>query len=550
MTRETKIGMVVACSFLCLVGIVVASKWRNGDTATKEPELQEIYAGAKEGQPGNPPIEPAKKSEGRPGDHPTDKGVAPLPLPVNSINPPNKTEAQVQQELRDAKKQAEHAPPGTPLPFPALPSAQGGPLPLPALPVSPGPFNSGPTVQVDSKGPAGLPLPLVPPVDANVSTLPKAEDPLHGKKNGGVTLPNPEGARPLGGIDIAQGGNGKPVDPLPALPQSKDPLPSFPPQPKDPLPMVAKDPLPSFPPQSKDPLPIVAKDPLPSFPPQSKDPLPMVAKDPLPSFPPQPKDPLPMVAKDPLPSFPPQPKDPLPIVAKDPLPSFPPQPKDPLPIGAKDPLPSFPPQQAGPIPQIPRETAPGLPPIIVGGGKPPLPIVKETSLDEYECRQGDSTFANLSMRFYGTDKYADALLLYNRAHSGMVRNGSNLTVNPPILTPGQPVLNPPKEVLERDYRLAVAPLPANPGVAPSIKLTPPTPLLPVPNGGAAPIANPPVGGTYTVQNPNGESILDIAERVLGNRSRWTAIYDLNRANPAVQPQFRIPVGTSLKMPAN
>src|SRR5947209_3210170 len=31
MTRETKIGLAVAASFLCLVGIVVATKWRPGE---------------------------------------------------------------------------------------------------------------------------------------------------------------------------------------------------------------------------------------------------------------------------------------------------------------------------------------------------------------------------------------------------------------------------------------------------------------------------------------------------------------------------------------
>src|SRR5687767_7956241 len=31
MNRETKVGIVVACSFLVLVGIVVASKWRRGE---------------------------------------------------------------------------------------------------------------------------------------------------------------------------------------------------------------------------------------------------------------------------------------------------------------------------------------------------------------------------------------------------------------------------------------------------------------------------------------------------------------------------------------
>src|SRR5260370_24033078 len=38
MTRETKIGLIVAGSFLCLVCIVIASKWRRGDDPSKEPE--------------------------------------------------------------------------------------------------------------------------------------------------------------------------------------------------------------------------------------------------------------------------------------------------------------------------------------------------------------------------------------------------------------------------------------------------------------------------------------------------------------------------------
>ena len=38
MTRETKVGLIVAGSFLCLVAIVVASKWRHGDDPSQEPE--------------------------------------------------------------------------------------------------------------------------------------------------------------------------------------------------------------------------------------------------------------------------------------------------------------------------------------------------------------------------------------------------------------------------------------------------------------------------------------------------------------------------------
>ncbi|MBI1830797.1 MAG: hypothetical protein HYR84_05020, partial [Planctomycetes bacterium] len=40
MTRESKIGLIVAGSFLCLVCIVVASKWNRGGTAPADPEEQ------------------------------------------------------------------------------------------------------------------------------------------------------------------------------------------------------------------------------------------------------------------------------------------------------------------------------------------------------------------------------------------------------------------------------------------------------------------------------------------------------------------------------
>ena len=39
MTRETKIGMAVAVSFLCLVGVVVATRWRRPDDGPKGPDL-------------------------------------------------------------------------------------------------------------------------------------------------------------------------------------------------------------------------------------------------------------------------------------------------------------------------------------------------------------------------------------------------------------------------------------------------------------------------------------------------------------------------------
>src|SRR5262249_38437582 len=155
MTRETKIGLVVACSFLCLVGIVVASKWNRGDTTTREPELQENYVMIKEGQT---PPEPAKKKEVRAGERQPDKSVAPLP-PMNVNNPAKKTEAQIQEELKNAQKKADALPP---LPaFPAAPTNPGGLPALPALPLAQA--GTGPVV-VETKGPAPLPPAKEPPI--------------------------------------------------------------------------------------------------------------------------------------------------------------------------------------------------------------------------------------------------------------------------------------------------------------------------------------------------------------------------------------------------
>src|SRR5262245_12762271 len=62
MTRETKIGMAVAVSFLCLVGVVVMTKLRSGDDDNKR-----VAQGGNAKDPatdkgvGNPPVKPSSK---------------------------------------------------------------------------------------------------------------------------------------------------------------------------------------------------------------------------------------------------------------------------------------------------------------------------------------------------------------------------------------------------------------------------------------------------------------------------------------------------------
>ena len=89
-------------------------------------------------------------------------------------------------------------------------------------------------------------------------------------------------------------------------------------------------------------------------------------------------------------------------------------------------------------------------------GLPPLPDIKapppaSTDPDMVRVMPGQTTFAQLSQQYYGSEKYAEALLAYNRAHSEAILNGVALNQNPPRLEPGQQILKPTVTVLERDY---------------------------------------------------------------------------------------------------
>ncbi|HWY87855.1 MAG TPA: hypothetical protein VNX28_14080, partial [Gemmataceae bacterium] len=115
MTRETKVGLVVAASFLCLVGVVVASRLgRNPDTKQGEPVAQALapnhepapkketepakghdaHANPKEPKSSSPDVVPAglntatTAKEGEPNKLPAWPKIPPAPLP-----PPENTAA-------------------------------------------------------------------------------------------------------------------------------------------------------------------------------------------------------------------------------------------------------------------------------------------------------------------------------------------------------------------------------------------------------------------------------------------------------------------------
>ena len=489
MTRETKVGLVVAASFMILVGIVIATKLRGGDPTEPEESSPKVAAVAnKDKDKGGEPktIETPKK------DPTPEKKVVPLQFDVNSpprleipppkleipppkleIPPPNPDVDAIlrkQVELRDKEKDKKEI---VLIPSAGVNEAKEPPAfdltkPPPVLP----PLGNDPPTTFDPKKDVVLPkldplkdkpAPVVDPKD------PPLFDPLKDKF---VPLDDPKGVPPLD-------------------------------------PQMKLNPPPLFDPK-KDIPPIIdaKKDSLP------KPPNTFVV-------PGEPKlDALipPLVSKEQPPAFPLDGKD-----AKKPgitltQPEVPPFGINPPPIGGID----------VPAPKIESK---GLPP------------VNDLKLDYIQAMPGETTFAQISRRLYGEEKYGDALLAYNRANQGLIKNGASL----PALNPGQQLLAPPAALLERDYRNLIVPS-IPPNTAPAVRLVPPPTAG---NPGVAAVSNPPTGPmrTYVVQTQGGERIRDIALRHLGDRERWTDILRVNQSLN-LQPQFPIPAGTQLQLPAN
>jgi hypothetical protein len=606
MTRETKIGMVVASSFLALVGVVVANKLKKPADAKEDASAQQWItpkdtkvadAGkpeTKEKKPttlpaaflteekppidlppasGNvtPPAPPANGGfPGLPGLPDSNPGLPPLAKEngLPGLPPAVPNQNNIEQQLL-AQREKEKAKEG----FPPLPPAGDGsnPLPkdtgLPPLPKDVGlpglPKDGGlPPLPKDT----GLP-PL--PKDTGLPPPPSGQEPKEPAKENNLGLP-PFPPAPSGT------GNGNPLPPFPPMTNDK----------KDPLPPPTGSGMPPLPPvgnDNKDPFP-----PLPPFGSDKKDPAPPVGSG-LPPLPPigsGSKDPLPPITndkdkKDPFPPLPP-------IGSNNPLPpigsSNPPLPPigsgNPSP-GTNNPLPPLGAENKNPLPPIGKNTDP-LPPIgkpdpmqpVIGlnGNTPPSPppfsnekpqppvgsdpfgAPRVTSFDftTYKCQPEDTSFDILSTRHYKTAKYAKALELYNRDHP---LAKENLRSTPPRLYPGGDVFIPAPGLLETKYAAFVGDRPAGPGPGPGSGSGQPVVGLPTvgtpmplnPNPGAGDSA---VGGNearaYQVPAGKGQMLFEIAQQTLGNPVRWNEIY---RLNPQIRPDQPIPPGTTLRIPA-
>lgn len=540
MTRETKIGMAIATTFLSLVGLVVTSKMRRPDAPSEaiaqmppaQPKAAAEESSAPPGAaqaPGNG-VHAGQGSE-TPAGQPLEPGVG-----GTAKKKENESPRQPPSKLANGLPNA----PAIPEPLTLQPAggALGADVKRPFPPVPEGPAKS--TGDLPGIEPNPLVVSPLPPSELKkLGAMPPVTDPLVAPapiKVGGLSEPG------AGGLPLPPPITLK--DTLPKNPLSKDPL-SKDPLSKDPL---ATDPFP------KDPFP---KDPLPAKSNGLAD-LPAVngALGNSVSVPP-------VQVADPLKQKP----DPNPIV---PMPD-PTQPKLDTKIGnpavekrGADPIPppltaggAFPPvapalksesigiigNSGGDIHITPPVT-PGSP----GNGVPLLPtansnLPKVTTYEEktHVTQPGVTSFDELSKTLYGTPVYGQALLEYNRQH---VMATAGVKQNSPLVQPNQQIYYPPYHMLEIQYPQLIQHAAAAPAApAQAVKISAPTPLV---GPGSVSGTNPPTADAtvaYRVAQP--QFIYDIARQQLGDGLLWTEIL---RLNPALHTDQPIPAGTELRLP--
>ena len=497
MTRETKIGMVVAVSFLCLVGIVVATKWRRNADDGKQ-DLAQV-ANPQEPAPGEPnnnppPKAPDKKNPVEPADfkfQPLEPNpAAPLPsepAPAVPVPAPLNNPASILPELPATTTNLPPAPQTEEekrLALLNLTREKDNGLPLPPLPAEP--FKTPDTALVTVDGAKNKATGVLDNtlnrgndfankgVDKLPQGFPKVEDSFN-RGNGFVNEKANDLVNKVNNQtdQLAQGTSGK-FDELlnkgnNAATKGLDNL-------NKSLDNATKTQTP--------PPPTV--EPSPAFPP-------------------------------------------APLPNGNANPAAPPAPM--LPSDTK-------------LPAIPAPKENGLPPTMTGnpsGFVIPAPAkssdarVVNYDVQTFPARPGD-TFASLSKQLYGDEKYANALLAYNREFS----TNRNMTA----LQAGQTVLLPPIQILQDRYATALADVRPKVGGA-AVSISPPVPVIPNRN---APTPTPSADLTKSYRIPaGGQKIYELAIQTLGDGSRWTEIY---RLNPAIDPLQPIPGNMVVRLPGN
>lgn len=501
MTHETKAGLVVSGSFLCLLGVVLYTKVRGPGPEGAAASGETVVADS-----GTQLTLPAQ---------PTPTGAEAPPTPVTSrpevVNEPFALQRAPERQITPVvaiggvPAAIEPTQPATPPPTPPTSVAPApSPAPTPAF---------EPVVQAVPAAPpmesTATPMPVMgPTVPPGMSTVDE-----HKIMPSAPTVAAPEApaAPPIGGT-ASVSPTAPPVDPV--LGQLRTATGAKEPE-------TARAPTPATPAPVSAPTPVVPAPALVESAPAAPSPPVVNLGRPMP--------PLGAVAPN---VVPPESEAAFQGTAR------PPQPLRALP----------------PPDQVAQVTVPGFvnermtpgstpsiavsPPIVAPAIAQPVASVPVVSYDEdsYQCRAGD-TFRSISQQFYKSERFERALLLFNRNHP---RASDEIRREPPALA-GQTVYLPPDWVLTPYLSAAEPPSAVAPHAAAPVSAAPAT-VAP------APVAIPAVQATrsYRVRS-TGERYFEIAKRTLNDGSRWWEVYMLNKSH---SPQEIIPAGTVLRMPVN
>jgi hypothetical protein len=470
MTRETKVGLVVACSFLCLVGLVLGGKlsqnWRG--THTREPSSEDLRAANDKAGPDKKDAKQSPELEELPPD--AKPPLEPIVKTSGGDSNPLPTSPMVSEPV-DAQRPGDAEPPRT-----KITKRDPNPDDLPTLPPDP----PKPATEV-------LPLPPLPEQnDESEKKSTKTKD-----KTAPEVIPETPAAKADG----------------------------------DPRMSPVRDPSKK---SDSDALPI---DP----PPVKKTADAVIEPSPAPAAIERPTTPSDATSID----LPPKRVGPDGKPRTAPVVPTPPdglgEEESRVALGKID---SETPRGAPRVGEPPRATAPAIAvPASRIPAKPAAAGPRVESYDEETYRpRPDDTFASISKRFYQSDKYAQALLLFNREHP---RAGDGIRRDPPTLS-GQAVYIPPIGVLERRHA----------DVIPNIEPAPtaPSPVgRDVPRGDGAPSAAGRAATRAYQVAAGGETMLQIARTQLGNSDRWR---EIDKLNPGWKAEFPIPAGTTLILPAD
>lgn len=424
-------------------------------------------------------------------------------------------------------RQPEPIPDRPPLPEaePAkIPTLEAVPVPVPPVPDLPAAVTrvSVPEVPIPgepAKLPASVPGAVIPAAAAEpvaVPSIPVAPPPAIPSVP--PALPTPPPALPTVPAATPSTPEIKLPDLNPTAPAAPPAIPSVPPAVPD-LKPAAPSPLPIAVPTLPDTKPLIpVADVKPVVPEATKPAIPKPPKIPDLTKPVLPEPTKPIVPEPSKPLIPEPAK--IPELTKPVVPEPTKLPEPPKTVVPESP---FKPVGSGPKPEVPKPEVPAfetpkpkpaaIAPVSAVGDPPRT----DFDVEVYDPRAGEN-YESISKHFYGDAKYAEALKAFNAGRP--IGSGGSLQV-------------PPMYVLRKQHSNRIgAPRPEAerpaPAKAPEVEWSPSrTSGYAVPRGGM--------------------TMWDVAEDVYGDRRQWKKIWD---ANPRLDPNAGLPVGSSLQLPSD